>query len=125
MGELVFGLVLLAVAFFLRLGAATVRGETAAGRPISGTLRILSYVALFVGVLVVLGSTLVVINAGQVGVRHAFGFVDPKPLLPGIRVVTPWSSVTHFTPPAERARFTGDQAQQIASLSGNQMRLTV
>ena len=85
MGQLVFGFALLALAFFLRLGAATVRTEGSAGRPIGSTLRILSYVALFVGVLVVLGSTLVVINAGQVGVRHAFGFVDPKPLLPGIR----------------------------------------
>ena len=86
MGELVFGLVLLAVAFFLRLGAATVRGESAAGRPISGTLRILSYVALAVGVITVVGSTAVVINAGEVGVRHAFGNVDPKPLLPGSAV---------------------------------------
>jgi len=38
MGELVFGLVLLAVAFFLRLGAATVRGETTGGRSIGGIL---------------------------------------------------------------------------------------
>jgi len=82
MGTLVFGLVLLAVAFFLRLGAATVRGESTAGRPISGTLRILSYVALVIGVVTVLGSTTVVINAGEVGVRHAFGTVDPTPLLP-------------------------------------------
>ncbi len=46
MGELVFGLALLAVAFFLRLGAATVRGETAAGRPISGN-RIATVTAFF------------------------------------------------------------------------------
>jgi len=70
MGRLVFGLALLAVAFFLRLGAATVRGDSTAGRPISGTLRLLSYVALVIGVLTVLGSTTVVINAGEVGVRH-------------------------------------------------------
>jgi len=83
MGKLVFGLVLLAIAFFLRLGAATVRGDSAAGRPISGTLRIFSYIALVIGIITVLGSTTVVINAGEVGVRHAFGSVDPKPLLPG------------------------------------------
>src|SRR2546423_4004521 len=97
MGELVFGLVLLAVAFFLRLGAATVRTESSGRRPIGGTLRILSYVALFAGVLTVLGSALVVLHAGQVGVRHAFRFLDPKPLPPGIRMVTPWSPVEHFT----------------------------
>jgi len=125
MGELVFGLVLLAVAFFLRLGAATVRTESSGGRPIGGTLRILSYVALFVGVLTVLGSALVVVNAGQVGVRHAFGFVDPKPLLPGIRMVTPWSSVEHFTTREEQYPFTGDQVEEIAALSSEQMGMTV
>src|SRR5467141_10562 len=34
MGKLVFGLALLAVAFFLRLGAATVRRESTAGRSV-------------------------------------------------------------------------------------------
>jgi len=125
MGTLVFGLVLLAVAFFLRLGAATVRGESAAGRPISGTLRILSYAALVVGVITVLGSTTVVINAGEVGVRHAFGTVDPTPLLPGIRIVTPWSSVEHYTTREEQYPFTGDQVEEIAALSSEQMGMTV
>src|SRR2546425_13032431 len=125
MGELVFGLVLLAVAFFLRLGAATVRSESAAGRPISGTLRILSYVALVAGVVTLLASTTVVINAGEVGVRHAFGTVDPKPLLPGIRIVTPWSSVEHFTTREEQYPFTGDQVEEIAALSSEQMGMTV
>src|SRR6267154_1575521 len=125
MGTLVFGLVLLAVAFFLRLGAATVRGESAAGRPISGTLRILSYAALVIGIITVLGSTTVVINAGEVGVRHAFGTVDPKPLLPGIRIVTPWSSVEHFTTREEQYPFTGDQVEEIAALSSEQMGMTV
>src|SRR6266487_4108018 len=109
MGELVFGLVLLGVAFFLRLGAATVRGDSAAGRPIGGILRILSYVAITIGVITVLGSTTVVINAGEVGVRHAFGTVDPKPLLPGIRLVTPWSSIERFTTREEQYPFSEDQ----------------
>ena len=93
MGKLVFGFVLLGLAFFLRLGAATVRSENAATRPISGVLKILSYVAIVIGIITVLGSTTVVINAGEAGVRHAFGTVDAKPLLAGIRFVSPWSSV--------------------------------
>ena len=101
MGELVFGLVLLAVAFFVRLGAATVRAESAGGRSIGGVLRVLSYVALAIGTITVLGSTAVVINAGETGVRHAFGTVDPKPLLPGIRFVSPWSSVEPCGPTIE------------------------
>ena len=125
MGTLVFGLVLLAVAFFLRLGAATVRPEGAAGRPVAGGLRVGSYVAILAGVVVVLMSMFVVVDAGRVGVRHAFGSVDPKPLLPGIRFVTPWSSVERFTTREEQYPFTGDQVEEIAALSSEQMGMTV
>jgi len=125
MGTLVFGLVLLAVAFFLRLGAATVRPEGAAGRPVAGGLRVGSYVAILAGVVLVLMSMFVVVDAGKVGVRHAFGSVDPKPLLPGIRFVTPWSSVERFTTREEQYPFTGDQVEEIAALSSEQMGMTV
>ena len=125
MGELVFGLVLLAVAFFLRLGAATVRGESAASRPVSGVLKILSYVALTIGVVTVLGSTAVVINAGEVGVRHAFGTVDRTPLLPGVRFVSPWSSVERFSTREEQWPRAGAQVEEIEALSSEQMGMHV
>jgi regulator of protease activity HflC (stomatin/prohibitin superfamily) len=125
MGKLVFGLVLLAVAFFLRLGATTVRGDGSSGHAFAGPLRTVSYVLIFVGVVVTLASTLVVINPGQVGVRHAFGYVDPTPLLPGIRIVTPWSSVERYTTREEQYPFAGDQTEQIAALSKEQMGMTV
>src|SRR3977135_1001862 len=125
MGRLVFGLVLFVVAFFLRLGAATVRHAGSSGRPIGGTLRLLSLVSLVIGVVAVLSSTLVVVNAGEVGVRHAFGSVDPKPLLPGIRIVTPWSSIERYTTREEQYPFSGDQVEEIAALSSEQMGMTV
>src|SRR5216117_3015167 len=125
MGELVFGLVLLGVAFFLRLGAATVRGDSAAGRPIGGILRVASYAAILAGVDVVLMSMFVVVDAGRVGVRHAFGSVDPKPLLPGIRFVTPWSSIERYSTREEQYPFSGEQVEEIAALSSEQMGMTV
>ena len=125
MGELVFGLVLLAVAFFLRLSAATVRSESAASKPISGVLRILSYVALTIGVITVLGSTTVVINAGEVGVRHAFGTVDQTPLLAGVRFVAPWSSVERFSTREEQWPQAGAQVEEIEALSSEQMGMHV
>jgi regulator of protease activity HflC (stomatin/prohibitin superfamily) len=125
MGTLVFGLVLLAVAFFLRLGAATVRPEGGAGRPVAGGLRVASYAMLLAGIVLVLMSMFVVVDAGKVGVRHAFGSVDPKPLLPGIRFVTPWSAVERFTTREEQYPFTGDQVEEIAALSSEQMGMTV
>jgi regulator of protease activity HflC (stomatin/prohibitin superfamily) len=120
MGQMLFGLVLLALAFFLRLGASAFRAESA--RP---GLRLLSLGTMVVGVLLVLGSTLVVINAGEVGVRHAFGSVDQSPLLAGIRVVTPWSSVERFSTREEQYPFSGDQIEEIAALSSEQMGMTV
>src|SRR5262245_6187834 len=127
MGNLVFGFVLLAVAFFLRLGAATVRadGGGVAARPVSGALRVASYVAMAIGVVLVVLSMFVVIDAGRVGVRHAFGFVDPKPLMPGIRLVTPWSSVERYTTREEQYPFSGEQVEEIAALSREQMGMQV
>jgi len=125
MGELVFGFVLLGIAFFVRLGAATVRSDSGAGRPIAGILRIISYVVLTVGVFTILGSTAVVINAGEVGVRHAFGTVDPKPLLAGIRLVSPWSSVERFSTREEQWPRAGAQVEEIEALSSEQMGMHV
>ena len=124
MGQMLFGLVLLAVAFFLRLGASTIRTEGSA-RPVSGLLRLGSLGALVVGVLLVLGSTAVVINAGEVGVQHAFGSVSPNPLLPGIRMVPPWSSIERYSTREEQYPFSGDQVEEIAALSSEQMGMTV
>ena len=127
MGSLVFGLVLLVVAFFLRLGAATVRADSGGGtaRPVSGALRVGSYVAMSIGVVMVLLSMFVVVDPGKVGVRHAFGFVDPKPLMPGIRFVTPWSSVERYTTREEQYPFSGEQVEEIDALSREQMGMKV
>ena len=101
MGKLIFGAVLLFAAFLLRLAAATMgTGGGEAGRarpPVGGLLRTISLGFAVLGLALMLFSTGVVINPGEVGVRHAFGYVDPTPLLPGIRLVTPWSSVERFS----------------------------
>jgi regulator of protease activity HflC (stomatin/prohibitin superfamily) len=78
-----------------------------------------------IGVVFVLLSMFVVIDAGTVGVRHAFGFVDPEPLMPGIRFVTPWSSVERYTTREEQYPFSGEQIEEIAALSREQMGMTV
>lgn len=129
MGQLVFGLVLLAVAFFLRIGVAAVRTEP--GRPFGGAggaMRLLSLAALVVGTLAVLASTIVVIGPGSVGVRHAFGYVDPTPLISGIRFVTPWSSVERFSTREEQfpeLGGRGESSESMDALSSEQMGMKV
>ena len=58
--------------------------------------------------------------------RHAFGTVDPKPLLPGIRFVTPWSSVEHFSTREEQfPEAGGDERETMNALSSEQMAMKV
>src|SRR5881397_2586663 len=105
MGKLVSAAVLGAIAFSVLLAAALGLGALA--------------LALAVG------SAMVVIDPGEVGVRHAFGYVDPTPLLPGIRVVPPWSSIERYSTREEQWPPRSDQIEQIAALSSEQMGTTV
>ena len=123
MGELVLGLVFLAVSFLITTASAATKRE--GPRPIGGVLRAAAIGFLGLGALLVLGSALVVIQPGQVGVRHAFGTVDPKPLLPGIRLVTPWSSVERFSTREEQFPELGDQRETMDALSSEQMAMKV
>jgi regulator of protease activity HflC (stomatin/prohibitin superfamily) len=124
MSQLVLGLVLVVVGIFLRIGAAAVRGGADTGRPGPGAIRLLAGAVTVIGVLVMLASTIVVIGPGSVGVRHAFGYVDPVPLLSGIRFVTPWSSVERFSVREEQFPQT-DRSEAIDALSREQMGMKV
>ncbi|MDQ3426738.1 MAG: SPFH domain-containing protein [Gemmatimonadota bacterium] len=66
-----------------------------------------------------------VIDAGQVGVRHAFGKVDPVALPAGVRLVTPWSDIERFSTREEQFPRGGDQAEHISALSKEQMGMQV
>lgn len=123
MGKLVSGAVLLAVAFALLLTAAALRSQRPG--PVVNLLRFVAFGVATVGALIAVGATLVVIDPGQVGVRHAFGYVDPTALAPGIRFVPPWSSVERFSTREEQWPAPSDQIEQIAALSREQMGMTV
>ena len=121
MGKLVFGGFLVVIGIVLVTVSAALR-NAGKGSPIVRTLGLL-FAAM--GGLVAVTSMLVVIDAGEVGVRHAFGRVDPQPLLPGIRFVTPWSYVERFSTREEQYPEGGDQVEEIAALSSEQMGMTI
>ena len=128
MGKLVFGLVLLAAAFLLRTAATTVSagGDGVRGRaPLGGLLRTFSTGAVLLGVVMMLLSMIVVIDAGQVGVQHAFGSVSSTPLISGIRIKPPWADVEFFSTREEQYPERGDQAEQMDALSKEQMGMKV
>jgi len=118
MGSLMLGGVLLL--------AATVVFAVAKATPAGGRLARLGGVILLVaGAAILLTSTFVVIGAGRVGVRHAFGEVDSQPLLPGVRFVTPWSSVEEYSTREEQFPAGGDESETMAALSSEQMAMQV
>ncbi len=124
MGELVLGLVFLVVSFLVTTASAATKGQ--GPRPVAGILRAVAIGFLVLGGILVIGSAFVVIQPGQVGVRHAFGSVDPKPYLPGIRFVTPWSSIERFSTREEQYPEAGsDEREQMDALSSEQMAMKV
>jgi regulator of protease activity HflC (stomatin/prohibitin superfamily) len=120
MGKLVFGGVLLLVAFFLMLARSS-----ASGGKSPGLLRIFSLLFTTLGMIFILAALVVVIEPGEVGVKHAFGTVDMAPLMPGIHMVTPWSSVERYSTREEQYPQAGDQVETIAALSSEQMGMSV
>src|SRR2546422_9038659 len=91
MEKLVAGAVLLVVAFGVLIAAAAFKAQRPG--PFVSLLRIGGYAVALVGVFLLLGSAMGGIDPGEVGVRHAFGYVAPSPLLSAIRVLPPWSPI--------------------------------
>jgi len=121
MGKLVLGAIFAVVAFLMFTVSAATKGPGQSAK----ILRSVGGLVAALGALFIVGSMLVVIAAGEVGVRHAFGHVDPTPLLPGIRMVTPWSSVERYSTREEQFPEMGEQVEEIAALSSEQMGMTV
>ncbi len=123
MGKLVSSAVLLLIAFSLLLAAATLRSQRPG--PVVNLLRLAGYVVAAIALAVGAGSLLAVIDPGEVGVRHAFGYTDPAPLLAGIRYVPPWSSIERYSTREEQWPTRGEQIEAIEALSSEQMGMHV
>lgn len=83
-----------AIFFLVGLAAAIYRGGA---RIQQVPVRALGLGVSLLGGLMITASTVTVIGVGEVGVVHAFGLVDPDPLLSGIRIVRPWAQVEKFS----------------------------
>ena len=111
MAKLILGAAFILAGALMMVIAGVAKSQGGA-RPAAGIVRTFSLVLAVIGGGVVLGSMIVVIGAGQVGVRHAFGRVDPVPLVSGIRFVTPWSYVERFSTREEQYP-EADEAEQV------------
>ena len=92
----------------------------------SGALiNLVSLALTVIGIGILVSSSVVVIDAGQVGVRHAFGKVDPIPLYSGVRFVPPWSSVEKYSTREEQWPAQREAVETMSALSNEQMSMKV
>ena len=85
------GLAILAI-LIIFVGAALRFVAPAAGAK-SGSIRLVSYATMLMGIVVALLSTVILVNVGEVGVKHFLGSVDPIALTQGIHVINPLASI--------------------------------
>jgi regulator of protease activity HflC (stomatin/prohibitin superfamily) len=123
MGSIMLGVVILLVALVVRSAGAGLR--TAGGKASGALVQLVSLGLVLVGIGILVSSSIKVIDAGQVGVRHAFGKVDPMPLLSGVRFVPPWSSVERYSTREEQWPTQREGVEAMDALSNEQMSMKV
>ena len=85
------GLALLAVLAILAGGA--IRLSASVNKKNPGATKLLSYGVMAIGVLLFMMNSVVLIDVGEVGVKHFLGRVDEQPLPQGVHVVNPLASI--------------------------------
>ena len=123
MGRLMLGAIILLVAFVVRTAGAGLK--TSGGRTTGALVNLISLGLMVLAAVVLLGSTVVVIDAGQVGVSHAFGKVAERPLLSGVRIVAPWSEIERYSTREEQFPAARAEAEVMQALSSEQMSMQV
>ena len=123
MGTIILGAVVLLVALVVRTAGAGLRN--AGGRASGALVNLVSLGLVVLGIAILASSSVVVIDAGQVGVRHAFGSVDPQPLYSGVRFVPPGSSVERYSTREEQWPIEQSGAETMDALSNEQMSMKI
>jgi len=86
MGVAVLAITVIALGAALRLMAPSLGAK-------GGSVRLYSYVIMLFGVGLGLLNAVVLIDVGEVGVKHFLGRVSPTPLEQGVHVVNPFASI--------------------------------
>jgi regulator of protease activity HflC (stomatin/prohibitin superfamily) len=75
------------------LFGAILRAAAGAAGPRKGNVKLASYGAMALGLVLALSSSFVLINVGEVGVKHFLGNISQTPLEQGVHLVNPLASV--------------------------------
>ena len=80
-----------------------------------GSLRVLAIVIAIVVVLLI-GNPITVVPAGHVGVKDFFGNVSPDVLMPGVRVVIPFTRVVKMSVKTQEIKETAMQLAEVQAV---------
>ena len=116
------GLAILAI-LIIFVGAALRFVAPAAGMK-SGSIRLVSYATMGMGIVVALLSTVILVNVGEVGVKHFLGSVDPIALEQGVHVINPLASIEKMSI-REQAFPEDDTVERIEAQTSEQLNVNL
>jgi regulator of protease activity HflC (stomatin/prohibitin superfamily) len=116
------GLALLGVLTIL-FGALLRAGAAAAG-PRKGNVKLASYGAMGLGLLLAASSSFVLVGVGEVGVKHFLGTISPNPLGQGVHVVNPLASIEKMSI-REQSFPTDGSVEQIEAQTSEQLNVAL
>ena len=118
------GPILLGILLIVAGGAAWVIGPSVAGAGDKGRAKLLGLGLMFGGVAVVGVNTVVIVDVGEVGVKHFLGTVDPIPMGQGVHVINPLASVEIMSI-REQSFPPRGQVEQIEAQTSEQMNVAL
>ena len=118
------GSMLLVILLVVAGGGVWVIGPSLAGAAGKGRAKLLGLGLMFGGIAVAAANTVVVVDVGEVGVKHFLGKVDPVPLGQGVHVINPLASVEIMSIREQSFPARG-QVEQIEAQTSEQMNVTL
>ena len=117
MGLAVLAIMVIAIGGVLRLLAPTMGDK-------GGSMRLLSYLVMVGGIGLAFFNTVVLIDVGEVGVKHFLGSVNPRPLFQGVHFVNPLASVEKMSI-REQSFPAGGGVEEMDAQTSEQLNVTL
>jgi regulator of protease activity HflC (stomatin/prohibitin superfamily) len=117
MGLAILAIVVIALGGILRFMAPGMGAK-------SGSARLLSYVVMFFGVGLGFLNAVILVDVGEVGVKHFLGRVAPPPLEQGVHIINPLASVEKMSI-REQAFPTDGSVERIEAQTSEQLNVAL
>jgi regulator of protease activity HflC (stomatin/prohibitin superfamily) len=117
MGLAILAILVIAIGAVLRIMAPGMG-------PKGGSVRLLSYIVMLFGVALGFLNAIILVDVGEVGVKHFLGRVSPSPLEQGVHVINPLASVEKMSV-REQAFPVDGSVERIEAQTSEQLNVTL